>query len=83
MRVSVLDVYLTCAYNIDESGKMSCEVEIVLIISKIERNVYGLIALNFLEEKLLIRDLHSLITARSERWIRLVNSAKLYDMLVQ
>jgi hypothetical protein len=83
MCISVGNWYLVCTEYINKCRKLCRESKVILIISKIKRNVDSLISLYLLEKKLLIGYLYTLIASCSECRISLIDSTKLYDMLVK
>ncbi len=57
MSIAVVYVHLICTEYINKCREMRIKVEVILIISKIECDIYSLFAESFLEKNLLICNL--------------------------
>ena len=83
MGITVLDLDLISTDNINKCRQMCTEAEIILTVREVKSNINSLIALNLLEEQLLISDLYTLIAACSEGRVSAVYPTKLYDVLIE
>ena len=83
MGITVLDLDLISTDNINKCRQMCTEAEIILTVREVKSNINSLIALNLLEEQLLISDLYTLIAACSDSGVSLVDTAELDNMSVQ
>ena len=54
MGIAVINIYLLAAYNINKRRHMCAEVEVVLLVRKVQCNVYSLVSKGLFEKKLLI-----------------------------
>ena len=83
MSVGVFNAYRRSCKDIDQSRKMSLEVEVILAVCKIKSDVYCLISQHLFEEELLICYDNTLVASVSYSRVSAVDTSKLDDVFVK